>query len=275
MCAQASVPPIVLDPADVQPLLTEANVRIVDLCSTETYAKHHVPGAVHLGYAEIVRQAPPASGLIPHEATLRQIVGRLGINADTHVICYDEEGGGHAGRLVWTLHACGHPRASVIDGGIISWANEGYPLTQDVIAVAPTDYPVTITGDSLIEADDIIARLDDETLDLLDARSVQEFTGEVAYSARPGRIPGARHVEWTDAMDQSRNLRLKPRDALLALLRERGFDPAHEVAVYCQTHHRSSLSYVMLKHLGFERVRGYHGAWSDWGNRTDTPVETG
>ena len=31
----------------------------------------------------------------------------------------------------------------------------------------------------------------------------------------------------------------------------------------------------MLVHLGYPNVRGYHGAWSEWGNRHDTPVETG
>ncbi|VAW60001.1 Thiosulfate sulfurtransferase, rhodanese [hydrothermal vent metagenome] len=25
--------------------------------------------------------------------------------------------------------------------------------------------------------------------------------------------------------------------------------------------------------MGYEKVRGYPGSWSEWGNRTDTPVE--
>ncbi|MCW9021808.1 MAG: sulfurtransferase, partial [Sedimenticola sp.] len=27
------------------------------------------------------------------------------------------------------------------------------------------------------------------------------------------------------------------------------------------------------KSLGFPRVKGYPGSWSDWGNRQDTPVD--
>ncbi|MCW8881174.1 MAG: sulfurtransferase, partial [Sedimenticola sp.] len=34
-----------------------------------------------------------------------------------------------------------------------------------------------------------------------------------------------------------------------------------------------SLTYIMLKSLGFPRVKGYPGSWSDWGNRQDTPVD--
>jgi thiosulfate/3-mercaptopyruvate sulfurtransferase len=31
----------------------------------------------------------------------------------------------------------------------------------------------------------------------------------------------------------------------------------------------------MLRHLGYTNVKGYEGAWSDWGNAPDVPVEEG
>jgi thiosulfate/3-mercaptopyruvate sulfurtransferase len=43
------------------------------------------------------------------------------------------------------------------------------------------------------------------------------------------------------------------------------------VITYCQTHHRSSLTWFVLHLLGYERCKGYPGSWSDWGNRHDTP----
>jgi thiosulfate/3-mercaptopyruvate sulfurtransferase len=52
-----------------------------------------------------------------------------------------------------------------------------------------------------------------------------------------------------------------------------GVTPDKEVVVYCQTHRRSSHIYVVLKSLGFERVRGYPGSWSEWGNDPSTPIE--
>jgi len=30
-----------------------------------------------------------------------------------------------------------------------------------------------------------------------------------------------------------------------------------------------------LKVLGYSRIKGYPGSWSDWGNSENTPIETG
>ena len=50
--------------------------------------------------------------------------------------------------------------------------------------------------------------------------------------------------------------------------------PDKEVIVYCQTHHRSAHSYWVLRYLGYPQVRGYPGAWSEWGNDPHLPIET-
>jgi thiosulfate/3-mercaptopyruvate sulfurtransferase len=74
-------------------------------------------------------------------------------------------------------------------------------------------------------------------------------------------------------MDPQRHRRLLPAQTLRSMLQDLGVTPDKEVITHCQTHHRSAHTYVMLKHLGYDRVRGYPGSWSEWGNRDDTPVE--
>ena len=108
----------------------------------------------------------------------------------------------------------------------------------------------------------------------LDARSIQEFDGIKRFAEQAGHIPGARHYEWTDGLDRGNNYRFLPSEKIQQELNELKLSSDKEIIVYCQTHHRSSLSYVMLKHLGYEKVRGYPGSWSDWGNRQGMPVET-
>lgn len=269
--------PLLLDPARLVEHLDDPALRIVDLAPAELFRQHHVPGAVHLPYASLVTSAPPVGGLLPDRATLKRVLGDAGIGAHTHVVALDAEGGGAAGRLLWTLEALGHADVSLLDGGLQAWVNEGFPVATGAPAPPPAARfrAAEPAPANVAHAEDILARLDDADFVALDARSTGEYDGTTVRAARGGHIPGARHYEWTRAMDRVRNLRLRPLDELRDELGDLGITPGHEVVTYCHTHHRSAFSYALLRILGYPRVRGYPGSWSDWGNRGDTPVETG
>ncbi len=104
-----------------------------------------------------------------------------------------------------------------------------------------------------------------------DARSPAEFRGEKLFAARGGHIPGAINFEWTAAMDRARDLRI--REDIAEQLEALGIVPEKEVVTHCHTHHRSGLTYLLAKALGYPRVKGYAGSWSEWGNLPDTPVQ--
>ena len=79
-------------------------------------------------------------------------------------------------------------------------------------------------------------------------------------------------MNWLDTIDSANHRRLHSVDRLRTLLENTGISPAKEIIVYCQTHHRSAHTYAMLKHLGYQRARGYAGSWAEWGNDPTTPV---
>ena len=272
----ASSLPLLLDPAGLAERLDDPDIRIVDLSPGEVFAEHHAPGAVHLPYGEITCSRPPVAGLVPSHEALRELFSQLGVGPDTHVAAMDAEGGGAAGRLLWTLERLGHRAVSLVDGGLRAWVEEGHPIERGP-GTRPEPRPFTATPDDSREADSTYIRacLNDPSRVIVDARSRDEYTGRVARAARGGHIPGAIHYEWTRGMDRERSLRMHPRDRLSEELEGLGIRPEHEVITYCHTHHRSGFTYAMLRALGYERVRGYPGSWSDWGNREDTPIATG
>ncbi|MDZ7751565.1 MAG: rhodanese-like domain-containing protein [Gammaproteobacteria bacterium] len=265
--------PLIVEPGELESNLGTPHLLVVDLSRPEVHQQLHVPGAMYLDYGALVAARPPVAGLLPDAEHLTAVMSTLAVTPDTHVVAYDDEGGGKAGRLLWTLDAVGHHRWSLLNGGLHAWANEGHPTAVDIVEPEPRRRDVTIHPDFVADADWIMARLADPAVACLDSRAPDEFSGTRRYSARGGHIPGAVNMDWVRAMDPARNLRLRPAPELLEELAALGVVPDKEVVVYCQTHHRSSHTYVMLKALGFDRVRGYHGAWSEWGNRDDTPVE--
>jgi len=266
--------PLLIEPDQLQPCLADPAVLIVDLCDPTGYTAGHIPGAVHLDYADLVRVEPPAMGLLPDEAQLSEVLSRIGLTPDRHVIAYDEEGNGRAGRLLWTLATLGHERVSLLNGGIHAWDAASGPLESHFRHPSHSSYRASYANSATVaDRDYILARLGQHDIVLLDTRTPAEYAGFDVRAARGGHIPGAVNLNWTDAMDPRRQLRLQPDPVLRKLLERRGVTPDKEIVVYCQTHHRSAHTYWVLRYLGYPRVRGYPGAWSEWGNDPALPVE--
>jgi len=270
--------PLVIEPQELQSILGNDDILIVDLTTPKQYQQTHIPGAVYMDYGHIVGMNQPYTGLLPEPAQFEPIINSLGLTPDTQVVAYDDEGGGKAARLIWTLHAMGHNKTSLLNGGIIAWYREKFPLSHDSVTSQPNSaeqhYKVDFTRQPVVADTEYIKNcFESSTIGLLDARSIDEYLGQAKYAQKSGRIPGAKHFEWTRAMDETTNYRLLPKETLQPMLDTLGLTRDKEIIVYCQSHHRSALSYLMLKYLGYEKVRGYPGSWSEWGNRTDTPVE--
>jgi thiosulfate/3-mercaptopyruvate sulfurtransferase len=267
--------PLLFEPLELEARLADSNLQVVDVCKAEQYARGHIPGAVHLDYSRLVLSQPPVMGLLPSADYMSGLFSSLGLRSEAYTVAYDDEGGGHAARLLWSLAAYGHKRYALLNGGLRAWANEDHPLDSTPVAPEPSDYRVSYNPDIVAERDYIAARLHDASTRLLDCRSPKEYSGEEKRAARVGHIPGAVNMEWTEAMDLTRNLRLKAPEALLARLTAADVTPDREVITYCHSHHRSAHTWLVLKSLGFKRVRGYPGSWSEWGNLPDMPVEQG
>lgn len=265
--------PLIAEPTDLEAQLDNDVLLIVDLCRPQTYAQAHIPGAVHVEYGQIVAARPPVMGLLPSEEQLSQVLGSLGLTGHTFVVAYDDEGGGRASRLLWTLDVVGHQHHALLNGGLHTWVAENRPLSAEAAVAKPSSCPVTFNDDAVADKDYILNHLDDPSVVLLDTRSPPEYSGLDRHAERAGHIPGAVNFDWVNALDRSRSLRLRPEEDLRSALTNLGVTPEKEIVTYCHTHHRSAHTYMVLKSLDYPNIKGYPGSWSEWGNSPETPVE--
>ena len=263
---------VLLEPDELKAIAGDG-VLIVDLRKRERYEEGHVPGAVHLDTSNLVCGIKPATGKFPDTDQLGSALSAIGLDRNHHVVGYDGEGNGWAGRLLWTLDMIGHERTSVLNGGIDAWTAAGFPVSFDSTQIRRTKYIANRPAGPLVTRDEILSRLGDPLMALLDVRTPEEYSGDKVRAAKGGHIPGAVNLNWKDTMDESRQRRLLPDPDLRKMLQDRNIETSRQVVVYCHTHHRSAHSYMMLKHLDYPDVKAYDGSWSEWGNDADTPVE--
>jgi thiosulfate/3-mercaptopyruvate sulfurtransferase len=267
--------PLLIEPEELQPLLADENLLIIDQSKLETFLNAHVPGAVHLDFKDLQLGQKPTPGALPSLDQLSVVFSNTGLTLDKHVIVYDDEGGGWAGRLIWALDAIGHTRYSYLNGGIHAWLQAGLATDQGPQAATKSDYTVVeLDLRHELSKAQIVERLGQDDFAIWDARSAKEYSGEKVISARGGHIPGAVNYEWTLGMDSDRGLRINNLDEFDTLLDSLGLTKDKEIATHCQTHHRSGFTYLVGKILG-RNMKAYAGSWAEWGNDEAVPINTG
>lgn len=263
--------PLVIEPSDLLSRLDARELILVDLTSAARYSTGHIPGARFVDPKRTQLGQPPAPGLLPAKADLEALFGELGHNPNAVYVVYDDEGGGWAGRFIWLLDVIGHSNYHYLDGGLLSWLDEGLPVSTEVPPPATGPVSLTLHDGPTATREYLQSRLGAADLAIWDARGPLEYSGEKVVAARGGHIPGAINFEWTAGMDQARNLRI--RSDMPQILEQLGITPDKEIITHCQTHHRSGFTYLVAKALDYPRVKGYAGSWGEWGNHPDTPIE--
>lgn len=260
-------------PAALHAAMGSDKVQIIAVDSPADFATAHIPGALRISQTDFTASDGATVGLIPGDAALSEAFSLVGLRNDAHIVAYDRAGDAQAARLLYTLDAAGHDQFSLLDGGLSAWHAAGFPLDTGAPLQATSNFHVTRRPEVIADRDWIASHGNDGDVRILDVRSEDEFSGRDVRAARGGHIPGAVNLDWRRFKDE--NGRLRDSAELRALLAAHDVDETSEVAAYCQSHGRSSYAYLVLKALGYKQLRGYPGAWSEWGNSKDTPVETG
>ena len=268
------MPALLLETAELQALLDQkSDVILVDVGSAERFQNAHIPGAVLVTPGE-TQAGPPFPGFCPSDDSLTRLMQGIGLTAQSHVVVYDDEGGGWAGRFIWILDEIGHTHYSHLNGGLQAWASEERTLESGLQKPEHSSITVAAKHNFSVTLAEVVKLLNESELQIWDARSPLEYRGEALYAARGGHIPGAVNYEWTRAMDQQNSFRLKPLKQLEAELLNLGLNKDKATITHCQTHHRSGLTYLLAKLIGFQNIKAYPGSWGEWGNHPETPIET-
>src|SRR5437867_2002959 len=188
----SELPPVV-DAAWLQARLGEADLVVGDVRGPNAHSRGHIPGSRPL----VLGSPPPMSDPETVQALASEVGLRLrrhGITGEERLVLYDRGDGIGAMPSAQLAELAGHPQVAVLLGGLAAWGDE---LEVGSFELQPVKTALEPRLDALPTRDELLRRLDDPSLVLLDIRTPEEFSGRSGYPCDPrqGHIPGARRVD--------------------------------------------------------------------------------
>jgi thiosulfate/3-mercaptopyruvate sulfurtransferase len=235
----------------------------------QAYLAGHIPGAEFLDLdQELAAPAGPRGRHpLPAVASFAASMRRHGVSGSSQVVVYDEVTGA-AARAWWMLRAAGHRRVAVLDGGLRAYLQAGGRLTAELPSPRPGDFQAN-GFESWVGADGLETCRDQGSV-VVDARARARYLGQPnPLDPRPGHLPGAVSLPWTDLFERGR---LRPAAELRRLLGESGAGE-RPVVVYCGSGVTSCAVLLALEVAGVGGGRLYPGSWSEWAADPSRPVQ--
>ena len=241
------------------------------------YEAAHIPGAAFLDLPSLNDPDDPTPGMVPPDHLMTQRAQALGIDADSRIIVYDNSPTHSAARAWWMMRVYGlGASAAILDGGLPKWLAEGRPTQSGAFTPAPGNAVARLDRSQVRTKADLLANLDSQAAQVLDARGAGRFTGAEA-EPRPGmasgHIPGSRNIP-SSAFFHADNS-MKQGDDLRRLFVDAGTDFDQPIITTCGSGVTAAIILAGLESLGKTDVTLYDGSWSEWGFDPATPKATG
>jgi thiosulfate/3-mercaptopyruvate sulfurtransferase len=209
--------------------LHDASLRMIDTRSAQLYEAGHIPGVVNLAAHGGIPRAE--NGDMGTPEAFSALAAALGVNAGSTVVVYDAPGA-QMGMMAWAFMYYGHSRVQVLDGGFQKWTAEGRPISTTPGSYPPGDFEAQLEEDLFCSLDQAMTAHGSPGTIFWDVRRREEYEGtEPVSNSRPGHIPGAIHLEWTELLDPETRT-FKTGDELRSLLNSRGITPESEINCY-------------------------------------------
>lgn len=240
------------------------------------FLKAHIPGARYFDIDEVADPDTDLPHMVPTPGRFAKLMAAMGVSNASRIVFYDQKGLASAARGWWLMGLFGHDQAAVLDGGLPKWLREGRavepgtPSTPAAAAFLPEYRATRLRG-----VGDVMRNVASQSELVLDARAAGRFTGAVPEpraGMRSGHIPGSENVPYTDLLNADGTFRTVTE--VKARFAKAGVDGSLPLVTSCGSGVTACILTLGLRLAGLPEGAVYDGSWTEWGGRSDTPVET-
>ncbi|GAA0788750.1 MULTISPECIES: sulfurtransferase [Pseudomonadati] len=216
------------------------------------------------------------SHAMPTAEQFTQAAQKLGINQDSVVVIYDNQGMYSAPRAWWTFKTMGFEKVFILDGGLPQWMAESLPTADQYIAPLRLGNAKAIPQNvGVCDSRFMLCNFDKQGFTIIDARAEGRFKGQVSEpraGVRSGHIPGSVNLPFAQVLD---GYKLKSSVELSALFERTIQSNAEQLIFSCGSGITACILLVAAKVSGVQNVMLYDGSWAEWGSCETLPITRG
>lgn len=234
-----------------------------------------IPGARRFDYDGVF--CKPDS-ILPHmmpaQELFQQEARKLGINADSVVIVYDDVGLYASPRAWWMFRAMGHAQVAVLDGGLPKWIKEERGIIKQYDNSREGNFLANLDTGLFCDFEVVLKGLYEPGCQILDARSAGRFKGidaEPRPRVRPGHMPNAKNLPFPEVLSGGE---LKSAEELSDLFSQL-IEKDQKIITSCGSGITACILTLAATVAGYENLAVYDGSWAEWGLPSKLPVVTG
>ncbi|MFD2246345.1 sulfurtransferase [Pontibacter ruber] len=275
----------IIKPQELVTLAQKENLVLIDARTgpdaRDKYAAEHLKGALFVDLETDLAQkaADAAEGgrhPLPDAARFAELLGRLGIQPDSHVVVYDDKYGANAAaRFWWMLRAIGHTKVQVLDGGYDAAVAAGEPVSAATEIPTPQpSYPQNGWQLPIATIEEVEKAAQDPAYLVVDVREAVRFRGEKEpIDLVAGHIPGAVNIPFMSNLNSSGSY--LPAEELKAKYKNAvGNRGPEQVIVHCGSGVTACHTLLAMDYAGLGIPKLYVGSWSEW-SRSGRTIATG
>lgn len=256
-----------------------------DLRGEDSYKKGHIKGAVNTPtFFTFLAETKPEKQkeMINYFENLLQ---EKGLNGNENLVFYEDFLGSLKGvscRAYYLMSLFGYNKEKlfILKDGYESVSKDKSMIEagEEKKSSVKGTFKINFNPKAYITYNELLTKLSEKS-NVIDVRDIEEWKGLSSspygpdFTPRKGRIPGAKHLLWTDLMtpdskDFVSNSEIEKKVSACGVKNK-----SDEVIVYCFKGCRSSNTLVALEKAGYTNVRNYLGSWNEWSRIMELPID--
>lgn len=238
------------------------------------YEDHHLPNAIFANIEKDMSDPEKISKEIYGRHPLPAVENFInflqvnGINSDTHLVAYDDDGGVYAARFWWMLNWIGHNKVSILNGGLKAWQKSGKHL-ENAKPVRKRGQiqkkPGLVHQWKIAEISAWVeSEKNSEVGVLIDARIPERFNGQIEpIDCKAGHIAGALNRPYINNLENNGYFK-SPEKLRKEFLKVLNYTNPASVVHMCGSGITACHNLVSMEIAQLVGSNLYVGSWSEW-----------